>query len=109
MKKGKKDIGVGLEAPEKTCEDEKCPWHGSISVRGRTFHGTVKNAKAHNTVMVEWGYHRLVPKYERHERRRTRVSAHNPECIKAREGDKVLVAECRPISKTKSFVVVGRV
>jgi small subunit ribosomal protein S17 len=27
-------------------------------------------------------------------------------CIGAKEGDTVVIAECRPLSKTKSFVVV---
>jgi len=28
--------------------------------------------------------------------------------MKVREGDRVRIAECRPISKTVSFVVIGR-
>ncbi len=103
----KKDIGVGVKPPEKECEDINCPWHGQISVRGRVFQGSVRSAKSHNTVIVEWGYHRFVPKYERYERRKSRTAAHNPPCIRAREGDLVVIAECRPISKTKHFVVVG--
>lgn len=51
---------------------------------------------------------RFVGKYERYERRRTQMAAHNPPCISARTGDRVVVAECRPLSKTKKFVVVHR-
>ncbi len=104
----KKDIGVGVKPPEKECEDINCPWHGKISVRGRVFQGSVRSAKSHNTVVVEWGYHRFVPKYERYERRKSRVVAHNPPCIHAREGEMVVIAECRPISKTKHFIVAGK-
>ncbi|RLF76193.1 30S ribosomal protein S17, partial [Thermococci archaeon] len=46
-------------------------------------------------------------KYERYELRRSRIHAYNPECIDAKAGDKVLIAETRPLSKTKNFVVVA--
>ena len=103
----KKSIGVNIGPPEGSCTDKKCPWHGSLPVRGRFFDGTVKSAKATNSVVVSWDYNLYVPKYERYERRKGRVSAHNPKCIHAREGDVVRVAECKPLSKTKAFVVVG--
>ncbi len=45
-------------------------------------------------------------RYERYEKRRTRVAAHNPPCINAKEGDKVVIAECRPLSRTKKFVII---
>ncbi len=106
VKGGKMDIGLGIEGPKESCDDPKCAWHGKLAVRGRVFRGKVKSARAHNTVIVEWGYHRFVRKYERYERRKSRVVAHNPPCMKAREGDDVMIAECRPLSKTKSFVVV---
>jgi len=38
----------------------------------------------------------------------SRITAHNPPCIAARRGEKVKIAECRPLSKTKSFVVVEK-
>ena len=34
--------------------------------------------------------------------------AHNPPCIGAVGGDRVTIAECRPISKEVNFVVVER-
>jgi small subunit ribosomal protein S17 len=103
----KKSIGIPVKPPEAECQDERCAWHGSLPVRGMVFQGTVRSAKAKDTVVVEWGYTHLVPKYERYERRRSRVVVHNPECMKAREGDEVIIAECRPLSKTKNFVVVA--
>ncbi|HLD41701.1 MAG TPA: 30S ribosomal protein S17 [archaeon] len=107
VKKGRTNIGLNVKAPQGSCEDRKCPWHGSLSIRGRVFEGTVKSSKAKNTAVVEWAYNFYLPKYERFERRKTSISAYNPQCIRAKEGDKVTVAECRPLSKTKSFVVVG--
>ncbi len=103
----RESIGVPVKPPERECQDKNCAWHGSLPVRGMTFQGTVRSSKARDTVVVEWGYTHLVPKYERYERRRSRVVAHNPECMKAREGDEVIIAECRPLSKTKHFVVVA--
>lgn len=77
----------------------------TISLRGKTFVGTVVSAKASKTVTVAWERRKFVPKYERYERRRSKVAAHNPENINAKEGDMVRIMECRPISKTKHFVV----
>ena len=106
-KPGKTNIGVDVKPPQGTCQDIKCPWHGKLPVRGRVFEGVVKSSKAKNTAVVEWGYNLYLPKYERFERRKSSVSAYNPQCIRAKEGDKVTIAECRPLSKTKAFVVVG--
>ena len=103
-----KAIGLDIKPPKAECNDDKCPWHGKLSVRGKVFLGRVRSSKSKNTVIVDWGYHKYIKKYERYERRRSRVSAHNPDCIRAREGDRVTIAECRPISKTKSFVVVSK-
>lgn len=104
----RKNIGINVEPPEKECKDPKCAWHGKIALRGMVFTGVVKSTKSHSTAIVEWGYNKLIPKYESYERRKTRVTAHNPPCIHAREGNKVVVAECRPLSKTKHFVIVSK-
>jgi small subunit ribosomal protein S17 len=104
----KKSIGLDIKPPEKACEDRNCPWHGIVSIRGRVFQGIVKSAKAHNTAVIEWHFYHFVKKYERYERRNTTVLAHNPPCISAKEGDAVVIAECRPISKAKAFSIVGR-
>ncbi|MGM5479986.1 MAG: 30S ribosomal protein S17 [Nanobdellota archaeon] len=77
----------------------------SISVRGKTFVGTVVSDKMNNTVVVEWIRRVPVKKFERYEKRKSRVSAHNPDNIDAKEGDIVRIKETRPISKTKNFIV----
>jgi len=102
----RKDIGIDVKFPEKECKDEKCPFHGHLKIRGKILEGIVVSAKTPRTVIIERDYLHYVPKYERYERRRSRISAYNPECINAKEGDKVRIAECRPLSKTKSFVVI---
>lgn len=93
---------------EPECGDRNCPFHGTLSVRGQVFDGIVASAKAKNTIIVVREYFHYVPKYRRYERRRSRIPAHLPPCLKVVEGDRVRIAECRPISKTVSFVVVER-
>lgn len=105
--KGKaRDIGIKANAPERSCEDQKCPWHGRIPVRGQVIEGKVVSAKAQRTAIVEREYFQLIPKYERYERRHSRIAAYKPDCIDVKVGDRVRIAECRPLSKTKSFVVI---
>ena len=77
-----------------------------IKTRGRTFQGKVVSAKAQKTVTVEWNRRVYVPKYERYQIKRSKVKAHNPEDMDAKEGDEVIIKECRPLSKTKKFIVV---
>lgn len=76
-----------------------------IKTRGRTFKGVVVSSKAQKTVTVEWQRRVYVPKYERYQTKRSKVKAHNPEEMSAKEGDEVVVMECRPLSKTKNFIV----
>jgi small subunit ribosomal protein S17 len=104
----KKSIGIDVKAPEKACDDPNCAWHGKIAVRGRVFRGVVRSAKAQKTAVVQWSYHRYLPKFESYERRKSKVTVHNPPCIRAKEGDNVVIAESRLISKTKGFIIVGK-
>ena len=99
----KKSVGMGFELPKEKCEgDLSCPFHGSLKLRGRTFAGTVIKRNPHKTVTIEWPRTSYIQKYERYEKKRTRVKAHNPSCINAQIGDKVTIVETRPISKTKN-------
>jgi small subunit ribosomal protein S17 len=91
---------------KKKCTDKNCPVHGTLSTRGRVLEGVVISDKMHSTVVIRRDYVRYVPKYERYKKASSRISAHNPECISAKVGDSVKIAECRPLSKTKNFVVV---
>jgi small subunit ribosomal protein S17 len=101
-----RNIGIMVGLPRKTCENELCPFHGTLSLRGRLFTGTVESNKATRMVVVSREYNRLVTKYKRYERSRSKVHAFLPDCISVKEGEKVKIAECRPISKSISFVVV---
>ena len=68
-------------AKDKKCKDNNCPFHGSLKTRGRGFVGTVKSDKMSRTITIEFERMFYLPKYERYERRRTRLKAHNPDCI----------------------------
>jgi small subunit ribosomal protein S17 len=78
----------------------------NISTRGRKFTGLVVSDRMSKTVTVEWKRKKYIPKYERYEKQRTKIKAHNPDDIGAVKGDVVEVKETRPLSKTKHFVVV---
>ena len=62
-----------------------------------------------DTATVEWPRRKYVSKYERYEKARTRVKAHNPKEIDAKKGDIVKLMECRPISKTKHFIIIEKI
>lgn len=80
-----------------------------LSLRGRTFTGTVVSTKMSKTITIEWEKRRYIPKYERYEKRRTRIHAHLPDGVEVKEGDVVKVMETRPISKTKNFIFVEKI
>ncbi len=103
-----KDIGVDVTQPKGECKDKNCPFHGDLKVRGQIIEGRVVSDKMRRTVVVEKDYLHRLRKFERYERRRSKLSAHNPECIAAKVGDNVKIMECRPISKTKSFVIIEK-
>ena len=100
-------LGLNVATPEETCEDENCPFHGTLSVRGQTLDGEVASTDMDKTVVVEREYDVTVPKYDRLMKRRSRVPAHAPPCMELDVGDTVTIAETRPLSKTKSHVVVS--
>ena len=96
----------GIPKPKVECNDRNCPFHGTLKVRGRILEGIVISDKMDKTVIVRRDYLKYIPKYKRYERRHSKIHAHLPPCLDAKEGDEVTIAECRPISKTVAFVVV---
>lgn len=103
-----RDIGLSVATPKKNPDDDdkKNPFNGTLSIRGKLFEGTVISAGAKNTVVVEKESPIYFTKFKRYARGKSRIHAHVPSNIEVKEGDKVLAAECRPISKSVSFVVV---
>ena len=103
-----RNIEVVLETPMQKCNDKNCPFHGDLSVRGRQFTGTIISTNMRKTAIIEFKRLHFLKKYERYEKRRTKLKVHNPECINAKDGDIVEIIECRPLSKTKNFVIVRK-
>lgn len=108
-KKKVKNIGVDAKAPAESCSDKNCPYHGTLSVRGQMIIGIVKSNKMQGSILVKRDFMHYVQKYERYEKRTSTYAAHCPPCIKTQVGDKVKIAECRPISKTISFVAIEKI
>ncbi len=101
-----RDIGIDVPAPRAGCEDQHCPFHGKLSVRGQALEGVVVSARMQRTVVVERQYDEFIRKYERYEKRTRRMLAHAPPCLGLAPGHRVTMMECRPLSKTVSFVVI---
>ena len=66
--------------------------------------GVVTSDKRDKSCKVEIQFSVKHPKYGKYIRRRSLIQAHDAN-NEAKLGDKVEIAECRPISKTKSWVV----
>ncbi len=103
-----RDIGIDVIAPKRDPApgDQLNPFNGSLPVRGSVIVGTIVSARMQNTAVVEKQHERIVAKFERIEKRTRRYSAHVPSNIDVTVGDEVVIAECRPLSKTVNFVVV---
>jgi small subunit ribosomal protein S17 len=90
------------------CTDKFCPIHGAqkLKTRGRSFEGLVVK-KLPGRVTIQFERMVKIPKYERYEKRKTKIHARLPDCMKQdiNVGDLISIDETRPISKTIHFVV----
>jgi small subunit ribosomal protein S17 len=109
VKGTKNNIGIDVETPKTTCTDKKCPFHGNLSVRGQIIEGTVEGTGMIQSAVVVRERRVRIPKYERYIKAKSSFHAHIPKCITVAKGDRVKIAECRKLSKTISYVVVGKV
>ena len=100
------NIGLKIKEPKRECTDKNCPFHGSLSVRGKLFDGKVTGSKAKQTITLQKDEPIYFSKFKRYARGKSMIHAHVPRCIDVESGDQVLTAECRPISKSVSYVVV---
>jgi len=106
MKK-KGTIGIEVKWPENECDDQYCPFHGNLKLRGLKLNGVVVSTKMQKSAVVQMKFTQYLPKYERYIKKRSKITVHNPPCIGAKEGDEVMISECRPLSKTKNFVILS--
>ena len=103
-----RNIGLPVkELKKKPVKNENNnPFNGSLSIRGKIFEGIVINAKAKGTVVIERESLIDFTKFKRFGRSKNKIHAHVPSNLDIQEGDRVVAAECRPISKSVSFVIV---
>jgi small subunit ribosomal protein S17 len=66
--------------------------------------GVVVSDRMHKTVIVSLERTVMHPKYKKYLRRRTRVKVHD-ESNQSRVGDRVMIVECRPLSRDKRWRV----
>lgn len=71
----------------------------------RTLQGSVVSAKMDKSITVLVERQLQHPLYKKYIRRSTKLHAHDEENT-CQAGDTVLIQECRPISKTKSWRLV---
>ena len=67
--------------------------------------GVVVSTKMKDTAVVKVGRYVIHPKYGKYVSIDKKFKAHDPGNTK-KVGDKVIIEECRPISKDKHFVVI---
>ncbi len=106
MKEKQKNIGVQVKLPIKKCDDKHCPFHSGLKLRGNLFTGEITKVSSAKTAQVEFPRLHFLPKYERYEKRKSRIHVHSTPCIDIKIGDIVKIMECKPISKMKNFVVI---
>lgn len=71
----------------------------------RTVTGRVVSDKMDKTVSVSVERYIRHPRYGKYVRRTTKVMAHD-ESNECKAGDRVMISECRPISRNKAWRVV---
>jgi len=103
-----KNIGIPVSFPKKKPDenDKKNPFNGTLATRGKLFEGIVIKSKAKNTVVIEKPAPIYFTKFKRYGRSKSKIHAHVPSNIDVQEGNRVVAAECRPLSKSVSFVII---
>ncbi len=95
-----------------SCADKFCPTHGkeAVKLRGRIFEGEVIN-KLPGRVKIEFERVNYIRKYERFDKRRTKLHARLPDCLRdqVHMGDWIQIQECRPLSKIIHFIVTKKI
>ncbi len=101
---------VGTKEEKVSCTDVKCPFHGKLKVRGRTFEGTVVK-KFPKRVVIEFERKVYIRKYERYTKTKTKIHARLPDCLEKEinKGDLIKIQECRPLSKIIHFAVIKKI
>ena len=88
-----------------TTSTKKCPFTGNVSIRGRILSGVVvyQNEPHHHHPHGLLALHQKVPEIRKEH---SNIAAHISPAFRCKEGDKVVVGQCRPLSKTVRFNVL---
>ena len=78
----------------------------TIGKGGKVLSGTVVSNKMQKTVVVSVDRYVKHPKYQKYFNISKKFKAHD-EANVCKEGDKVEIKECRPLSKDKNFKVIS--
>ncbi|MDP3880649.1 MAG: 30S ribosomal protein S17 [bacterium] len=73
----------------------------------RRLKGEIVSDKMNSSAVVAVVNLKKHPKYQKHYKVTSRYTAHN-ENNEFKTGDKVIIEECAPMSKTKKFKIVGK-
>ena len=105
-----KEVGLGFKTPKEAIEghyiDKKCPFTGGVSIRGKILKGIVISTKMQRTIVIRRDFLHYIKKYNRYEKRHRNISVHCSPAFSVKEGDIVVVGQCRPLSKTVKFNVL---
>ena len=74
-------------------------------LKAKTVTGSVVSAGRDKSITVQVDRKTMHPKYKKYIKRTTKLHAHDEKNV-CKLGDVVTIQECRPISKTKSWVLV---
>jgi small subunit ribosomal protein S11e len=106
----KANVSIGFKIPKAAIEgdyvDNKCPFTGPPTIRGKLYKGLVLSSKMHRTVVIRRDYLHFIKKFKRFEKRHTSFNAHCSPAFRVEAGDVVTVGQCRPLSKTVRFNVL---
>jgi len=101
---------LGFKTPKTAIEgsyvDRHCPFTSDVSIRGRLIKGVVKTHKMKRTIIVRREYLHYIRKYNRYEKRHKNIPAHLSPAFRVKEGDNVVIGQCRSIAKTVRFNVL---
>ncbi len=103
------NLGIKVAQPSSSCSDLQCPYHGHLKVRGKIILGRVESLRMKRAAVIEIEYPAYNSKFMRFERRSSKIHARVPSCVTVNVGDLVAIAECRPLGKNISHIMLGKV
>jgi len=108
-----KSVGLGFKTPKAAVEgkyiDQKCPFTGNVSIRGRIIRATVRSTKMKRSIVIRRNYLHFINKYQRYMKRHKNFTVHCSPCFEPTVGDDVIVGQCRPLSKTIRYNVLQHI